>query len=568
MRLDGAPRETVEQNERVGGPAAVVGVWDGLAVIDHAREAAYERDVIWPGPPAPLTWSAAQRLRGTYAIAAVDGGDLVLARGALGGRSLYYARDERSGAFLACSRFGPLATALGLRAVDADRLATTAVGAVDPEAAATHLAGIARVRACEAIRVGASGVESAEREMPRIEELPESHPEDIAEQLWAQIRYAVRRALAGQPRIAVMAGGGVDSSALLAAAVAEARGATTKDVLTIAVDFAGPGDDRPYMRDLCDALGIVPIRLKPCHAGRWFAESLVIDGAPYGLLCGAIEQLVFRRAREEGAEALLTGGGGDEVFAGDMRELSRELAKRPLQTLWSVLQLREPWETSAMARLGAYLVRPAVKPFLPVWIRTRRQAYFNAREYRWAGPRLRRALARAAEAAHACPDDVPRSPSERYRAFATRSALLDFADWRAQMEVATGCMRLEPFQDDELLEFISRIPVSTLMHGKIHRGLLRLAMRGRVPDSIRGRNDKAFWEVAFAESARDAGGVELFEEFASPRALESMEIVAPGAFRPVFDAVLRDPCNPQLGPEFGLLWTVATAEAFAREKLS
>jgi asparagine synthase (glutamine-hydrolysing) len=553
---EGPPRDAKEVGE------TVLAAW-GRGEIDHERGVAYtyRRDVHWPSAPArPFTWEDSKRLRGTYALIGTcdSGTGLVLARGALGGRPLFFA-DAEDGAIIASSRLAPLVKAIDAHEINADRLASLTVFTVSPEPRATPFTRISRVAVCETLKMGRAGFESARRDTPTLGDLRGVSTEALAEQLWVEIRASVRRAMQGHERVAVSAGGGIDSSGLLAAAIAEARGATPKDVLAVAIDFAADGDDRPYMKDLCRDLGITPLRLSPRDAHPWFTKSLVLDAAPFPGATGQIELLIGRLLRDEGIEAILSGAGGDEIFVGDMRALALEARKRPLFAFRAAARMRDPWGMTTAARVSAFVARPLVRPLVPGWMLRARRALADARYYRWAGPRLRRVLARCREAPH---PPIPETSQERYAQFANTSILADYADGRGQLEAATGCIRLEPFTDDLLLGFLAQIPVTTLLDGNWHRGLLRRAMRGHVPETICQRVDKSAWEPAIAESAN--GRVDLLEDLARAPHLAEMEIVDPKLFRSVYETVRRAPAAPDVGEPWNLLWGVAATEAFAR----
>src|SRR5438477_489510 len=77
-------------------------------------------------------------------------------------------------------------------------------------------------------------------------------PDELAEEVRTALRRAVSRSLEGTRRVAIQVGGGLDSSTILALAVAAARGAGHPEIEAITLSFASPGDDRPHLKQLCD----------------------------------------------------------------------------------------------------------------------------------------------------------------------------------------------------------------------------------------------------------------------------------------------------------------------------
>jgi asparagine synthase (glutamine-hydrolysing) len=95
---------------------------------------------------------------------------------------------------------------------------------------------------------------------------------------------------------------------------------------------------------------------------------------------------------------------------------------------------------------------------------------------------------------------------------------------RASM--AHGVEARVPFLDDEIVEFVARVPPSLKMKGFTEKALLRGAMKGRLPDAIRRRQKRPFYtplkEWFFSESAPD-----YVDELLSERAVRDAGLFAP-----------------------------------------
>jgi hypothetical protein len=120
-----------------------------------------------------------------------------------------------------------------------------------------------------------------------------------------------------------------------------------------------------------------------------------------------------------------------------------------------------------------------------------------------------------------------------------------------------------PFLRDDLLEFVACVPPSAMMADGWHRGLLRAALKGHVPEALRMRRDKAWFEPALADVADAAGGVAALRELARVPRLAQLGIVEPGPFLREFERLARAPSAQSSAPLWSRVWQVLAAEAFA-----
>ncbi|MEO8877684.1 MAG: hypothetical protein ABI461_18975, partial [Polyangiaceae bacterium] len=149
-----------------------------------------------------------------------------------------------------------------IQRVDVSRLAALLCSAAPVHAESTFFESIQRVPADCRVSINPRG---KTRLIPNRRELRELtlSPVDAADEIWRLVVASVGRLTNCAKRVAILTGGGIDSSALLAAAIASNRGASERDVVAIALDFSGEGDDRPYLRDLQMSLGIQVLRVTP-----------------------------------------------------------------------------------------------------------------------------------------------------------------------------------------------------------------------------------------------------------------------------------------------------------------
>lgn len=516
------------------------------------------------GPRAGLCWMRHGR---SLAVEDADGeGDgghpavFEVGRGLFGGRPVYHLRARprtQPGDGLVADLFAtelfPLVAWVGREAghavpidIDADALAAFAIGRAPSQRGRSPYESIRRLDAGEVMRwnaagrervlrlafFSASGARAADEEEARAARLmalaraPFVPPDDLSlRPILERVRHAldgaVSRAIDALPRsstVAVLAGGGVDSSAVLAAAVAKARGAGAREVAAIALDFDGPGSDRPYLMALARDLGIVPVRVTPASCARFLAGGLVLDAAPYTWPTVGWELAMLTRARELGAVAVLTGAGGDDLFDGDLRLFADAFgAGHAARAVRQALSLELPWAMTPRARIRSLIAAPLLRRAVPPWARAAERHVRTRRAVRalpWAGPRLRAVLSRMDDEGRAPDARVGRTTAARIASLAHASYLLESADMRGRLEATTGCLRLDPLFDDALLRAVATVPPAAFFAGGRLRGLFRLALAGLVPDAVRFRADKAAFEPAFEEVTAAAGGLARFRDLA------------------------------------------------------
>lgn len=386
-----------------------------------------------------------------------------------------------------------------------------------------------------------------------------------AKLLRAALGRAVDRALSSVRRVAVMTGGGLDSATLLALASDWAR-RSGGSAFAVALDFASDGDDRPHLRALESALGCEVVRVRPEDGAHRIDLMRGVDAAPFGGPTAMMEVELMARARAMGADCVLMGVGGDEIFDGEPRALAG-LARRG--------RLREAFAAARSLRgfdrprspVAAWIVRPLLAGLVPARARLH---HARARRPRprvpvWAGARLRAAVEEAAETDLAAaassvargedPAVAPRSLDARYR---------EYLAWgRHAQSVAAGVRRVDPYLDRTLIATIARLPADWLLHGDVRRGLLRLAMTSALPDSVRLREDKARFEPALVRFVTAAGGLASLRPLASATHLARHGLVEPSAFS---DAFADFVAAPHEGEAWTTLWPALCLEAFLRDR--
>jgi len=536
-----------------------------LAVWPLAPSGRIDNDqcVAWTGIPrktfSRVGLANAGRLGGQYAVIAGASKGLVLGCGFPTGRCLYFVRLP-CGAVAACSRLEPLAACLDGASPNRDALAALLLARSPADASATVFHEIRRVKAGEAVLVDSRGI--VEKDDAVIEVLPHfGAPDDLASELRAVLQRAVERSIGSARRVAVLVSGGLDSSSVLAHAVAVARGATRREIDAITWSFGGPGDDRPYLRELCEDLGILPVRIFSGQAAPRILDAMIADGAPLIWPTAAPRLTAFETARDRGAEVILTGTGGDQVFGGDPRVLAPRVASRDwFRTVFR----RDEGERGApflrIARSIRHLVAPAVASKFPMIQRHRRRRYAHQR-WPWAGPYLRRVMTEMVVRAQPNRDfSTVTSEAKLKRLAANDFALL--ASNCTQMEALAGVTQADPLLDDEVVALTSSFPQHMLLFEGRQRGLFRHAMRQLLPERLRLRRDKAVFEPAIAELVQ-GGNLNELRDLASMKMLGDMGLVCPQTYRRHFEALIAAGGESR---NWLPLWPALAVEAFVRSQ--
>ncbi|MBX3233250.1 MAG: asparagine synthase [Labilithrix sp.] len=382
--------------------------------------------------------------------------------------------------------------------------------------------------------------------------------ESAARALRQSLEAAVQASMGDARRVAVSTGGGLDSGVLLALAVHVARRAK-KEVVAVALDFGGAGDDRPYLADLERELSCEVVRVPPERGADHVALLDGVDAAPFYCPTGPMEAAVMEHARAAGAERVLTGAGGDQLFDGRATDLASFLRRghvlegiRRAQTLRGFEQPRSPIVT--------WLVRPLLASLLPPSIRARRAGRSSGFVPAWAGPALEDLEARRRRQTTAmlekCLPDL--RPFEDRIFVAQR---VQFAWLRHQQTLTSGIRRVDPFLRPDLVQRVRSLPREWLLHGGIRRGLLRAAVRDLIPASLARREDKASVEPALVRFLRAIGGRAALRPYASVDVLASLGVVDRARFAAAYEAFVDQPAHPAgwLGA-----WCVLALERFAR----
>jgi hypothetical protein len=268
--------------------------------------------------------------------------------------------------------------------------------------------------------------------------------------------------------------------------------------------------------------------------------------------------LASEKARQRGAEAILTGVGGDDVFGGD----PRALAHHALEGNWGEAvrcssQFYGESRAASLLRTAKVMFSPVLSSTVPFSLRVARRQW-GALYSPWAGPRFREVirehLRRPHDASWSSPTGEP-----RFRQMVSGN-FLGVAEGRGQFETLTGLMVIHPLLDDQLVSAVAGFPQESLLFGHRDRGLFRHAMRQRLPESLRLRPDKAAFDAEICQIVRGSD-LKALRALASMKMCGDLGLVEPGKYVRQFEIELA---SPQLG--WSAIWPALTIEAFLRSQ--
>jgi asparagine synthase (glutamine-hydrolysing) len=268
-----------------------------------------------------------ERLNGIFALAIWDDRDkrLFLARDRLGVKPLYYTRDRDWLAF--ASELKALLPLLERPELEPTALADflTFLWVPDPKTAFRRISKLQPGHFAWADR---NGLDIHQWWDLRFE--PQERPEnEWRNEVRAAVETAVRRQMVSDVPLGSFLSGGIDSSAIVAAMASKNAGVSTWSIGFSAEDLEHEivPDDLRYAREIGSLFGtdyheriLEPDVLELLPKVIWHLEEPIADPAAISTY------LICREARRE-MPVMLSGMGGDEVFAGYPRHLAWRIAR-------------------------------------------------------------------------------------------------------------------------------------------------------------------------------------------------------------------------------------------------
>jgi len=324
--------------------------------------------------------------------------------------------------------------------------------------------------------------------------------EACAEELRALLVDAVRLQLRADVPVGAYLSGGLDSSVITTLI----KNFTDTPLRTFSITFEDPElDESAHQRELARYLGTRHTALH-CTAEDvgaafrrtiWHTEAPIVRTAPAPLM------LLSERVRAEGYKVVLTGEGADEVFAGyDLfkeakirrfwaRAPHSRLRPRALERLYPYLKRSPAAGRAFTQRFFGEGLEHLDQPYfahIPRWTTTRRAWQFFS-------PEVKAALG-AWDPYRAFTDWLPCAAGrwtglarDQYAEAHTLLSGYLLSSQGDRMAMANSVEGRFPFLDHRVIEFANRLPPRYKLRGLTEKYILKKAVQGLLPETIRRR---------------------------------------------------------------------------------
>jgi asparagine synthase (glutamine-hydrolysing) len=549
---------------------SLVCLLDGF--LDNAVELAAALDL--PGEPAAEALLAAgwrrwgrrlpSRMRGDFVLLVWDEerGEGLLARDQLGVRSMFLCDVGESLCFAGEVRH--LLALLPRRpAPDPVSVAHWLTVGHRP-GSATLYAGIRRMDPGAMLLFDRERVREEHYWAPRFSEpLGESEPE-LAARVRAGLELAVDRRIAADGVTGVVMSGGLDSASIAAVAATRAPG---RVAAYSAVFPEHPAvDESTLIEQLRETLRLGGITAE-VRAGGMLAsaiESIDTWGLPL-LSWGDFWALpLLRAAAAEGVRITIGGDGGDELFGARVHLLADRLrAGHPLQAVALARELPGAGDRPARRDVAQIVAEAAVAGALPYRLHSALRAPLARRETPgWLRARTARALLDSDDPLAWKRMDGPRWWARIAHGLTRGIEEIGVFEHQRRRAATAGLEARHPLFDLDLLELCLRQPPLATFDRYRNRPVLRAAMVGLLPDTVRLRPQKATFDTVLVDSLAGPDEAIVRRLLRDPRA-ELREYVDPrGVERALFDS--SSPLRDRPFQWMSQLWRLATAECWLR----
>ncbi len=478
------------------------------------------------------------RLNGDFALAVADSsrGHVILACDAMGARSLYYAQVGRALVF-ASEMKAILAHPEVKARPNAESLADFVLNG-DQDGERTLLEGVLVVPPGVAILATPTGVRQQRSWNFEPRELRYGRVTEYVDHFRSLFDQSVQRRLRSVHPVAVSVSGGLDSSSILCTALARpGPGAAPARVhgVTMTFDPGTPADELQYIEAIESRYPIRIDRLRFSDLRLVLQSDSSIDRLEVPRALWDAQVAVFETARRRGCGVLLDGFFGDQMLAAP--EYLLDLAKSgQVREVRRHLDEMQAWMTDVPPgvlrhQFWSGLARSFTRrlPFRDGAARIRTKGRYP----KWYRPAfVERALDRAAaRRKRNRQNHFASEHTRRHYAAATSGAYLAQTHHRRNAGLLHELDVTFPYRDRDLVAFLMDIPGEVINWQGVPKGLLRAALQGVLPESIRWRRSKAdFTRLSNrAVSAEVPRIVELFQPdslsvqlgFIDPRALRS-----------------------------------------------
>ncbi|HKP21798.1 MAG TPA: asparagine synthase-related protein [Thermoleophilaceae bacterium] len=479
-------------------------------------------------------------LRGTFAMVLWDDSAQrgCLARDQLGERTVYLA--EQGGQLYFASEIAPLLALLPRRPAPDPTAVTHFLAWSTPQESRLLYEGVHRLEHGCVVELGNGTWKQRRYWSPRYEEpfdLPEGELAAITRE---NISRAVRRSIGSAARVGVLLSGGLDSSsvaALAAREVAEQGG----ELRTYSITFptVETANEAPEVESVVAFHDLDATRVE-VRGGSALAGALEYLDAwelPDVSFNGFFARLVSRRAAEDGMDVVLTGEGGDHVFATPEYFIADELRRAHVRSAMRLIKrfpniAYNPWPSVRLRLLRDF----GLYPFLPSRVlRMLNVRHESAHAPAYLAPDAMDLIRSADEPLPWRARGVPRWWAQKADLLTARKDRIGPMEVIARSARMSGMTVRHPINTLDLIEFVLRLPPEHGFDPDRNRPDLRRAMVGLLPEEIRLRPAKGTFNEVEALSFQD--DIEVIRELFPARGALVYEYVEPDGVRAVLDRV-------------------------------
>lgn len=176
------------------------------------------------------------------------------------------------------------------------------------------------------------------------------HDESIPDRTESLLRNEIRRQAISAKSVAIPIGSGIDSAVIMSLTKDEFP---DKNIFGISLGFSGSQDETAIARNICDELDVKCYAVHIDNVLRELPLQINIVGEPRWNLW---YYHVLKQAKKLGAEIMLTGDGGDELFGGYVFRYSKflDLVRDDAELPFSVPEKDVGWAKRAWSYLQCH----------------------------------------------------------------------------------------------------------------------------------------------------------------------------------------------------------------------
>ncbi len=556
-----------------GGPApapdaGLLCLFDGN--LDNAAQLAAELGEPADAPVESLLaaayrrWGreAVARMRGDFALLVWDmeKEEGLIARDQLGLRPFFVHR--RGGALAFAGEIRNLLALLPRRPGPDPEGVAHWLTASAPTGPGTLFEGVERLLPARMLLLDKAGIAESSYWQPRFQQPLAGGREEIVAELRGALERAVARQMDPAGRTGVLMSGGLDSSSLAALGAARAPGR----VYAYSGTFpAHPSvDESALISELREQLKLPGATAKALPGGLLAAALAHLEAWGVPLLgWGEIWSLpLARAAHADGVGTMLDGTGGDELFGPFSYLLADRLrAGHPLQMLRLAYGLPGGGRHVPRREVAAVVRSLALAGALPYGVHRQLQRATSGHEVPgWLRPQAEQALARSSDSLAWKRLDGPRWWAFTADAVSRAVEANGVFENHARLGAAADLELRLPLLDLDLVELALRQPPAATFDRRFSRPLLRESLAGLLPDSVRLRPEKAWFDALIVDGLAGDEGVR--EVLADPAAELGAYVDLPAMRAQLLDSDRLRESEPLTW--MTLTWRLLTAELWLR----